>query len=51
MTTTPMKLRHSAEASLTVFKIKNATKWTWQHAGKKYHKAEYVQRRVCFVNE
>ena len=30
---------------------KNAAKQTRQHAGKKYRKAEYVQCRVCFVNE
>ena len=30
---------------------KNAAKRTRQHAVEKFRKAEYVQRRVCFVNE
>ena len=51
MTTTSRKLWHSYEASMMVFKIKNAVKWTWQHAGEKTRKAKYVQRHVCFVNE
>ena len=51
MTTTSRKLWHSNEASMTVFKIKNDAKWTWQHVGGKNRKAEYIQRRVCYVNE
>ena len=51
MTTTSRKLRHSAEVSLTVFKIENAAKRTRQHAGNKYRKTEYVLRCVCFVIE
>ena len=33
------------------FHMKNAAKRTRQQAGKKYHKAEYVHRHVCFINE
>ena len=39
------------ELYITLLKNKNSVKWTRQHAGKKYGKAEYVQHRVCFVNE
>ena len=35
----------------TPSKKKKAAKRTRQHAGKKYRKAEYVQRCVYFVNE
>ena len=33
------------------FHIKNAAKRTRQHAGEKNRNAEYVQRRVFFINE
>ena len=40
-----------SEISYFFFIMKNAAKRNRQHTGKKYRKAEYVQHRVCFVNE
>ena len=45
-----MSKTHNFKKGKNCMKRKNAAKWTRQHAGKKYHKAEYVQRHLCFVN-